>query len=293
MLDKQQIFATLDQLAFNPEDYILVCGAACVIYGIRQQTHDIDLACSEAMMDELVKQGYPVIQESTRRLCKMGDIDIFEKWPCEHKVKIEGYYVQSIEDLQKDKLRLNREKDQLDIQRIHDYRCAQKLRLANNEDLDDILQIINEAKQKLANQQIDQWQYGYPNRETFKQDIKKNQLYVYEDTQVIGVMSLIFGEEKTYRQIDGQWLNDNAYATIHRLAVKQDYQKSNVASSMIAAARFIAHSKGIHSLRGDTHHHNKDMRKCLERNGFVYCGVIQLEEQSGELSRMAYQCDFQ
>lgn len=292
MLDKQQILAKLSQLEFNPEHYVLVCGVACVFYGIRKQTQDIDLACTEAMMDELEKQGYPIIRNETRRLCKYNDIDIFEKWKCHHKVLVEGYYVQSIEDLQRDKLRLNREKDQLDIARIQQYLCASKLRLATLKDVDTILKIANEAKLSLAELNIDQWQYGYPNQATFTTDIQNQELYVYQENAVLGFMMLSFREEKTYRVIDGKWLNEQPYATIHRLAISESAKQRKIASQMIEAAKFIAYTNEVHSLKADTHAGNYIMQKCLEKNGFEYCGVIQLDEREGDLSRLAYQCDF-
>ena len=62
-----------------------------------------------------------------------------------------------------------------------------KIQLSTFEDIPAIIAIINDAKEYLASQKIDQWQNGYPNAEQVANDIKKNESYVVindEDTCV-------------------------------------------------------------------------------------------------------------
>ena len=87
--------------------------------------------------------------------------------------------------------------------------------------------------------------------------------------------------DPTYAKIeDGQWLNDEVpYGTIHRLASAGD--RRGVASEVIAWC--LEHCE---SLRADTHADNKIMQHLLEKNGFVRCGIIHVEDGT---PRVAYQ----
>ena len=42
------------------------------------------------------------------------------------------------------------------------------------------MKIINQGKEKLKNEDIDQWQNGYPNEESIKRDIENSYSYVIE-----------------------------------------------------------------------------------------------------------------
>jgi len=44
--------------------------------------------------------------------------------------------------------------------------------------------------------------------------------------------------------------------------------------------------KGIHSIKIDTHEQNISMQRLLDKNGFQYCGVIFVADQS---PRVAYE----
>ena len=70
-----------------------------------------------------------------------------------------------------------------------------------------------------------QWEKGFPpNEESFKDDLINNEIYVATiDNVVVGVMTfLLFGEED-YKEIDGCWINEDKYLTIHRIAVSKEY----------------------------------------------------------------------
>lgn len=122
------------------------------------------------------------------------------------------------------------------------------------------------------NGNMNQWTGGYPSESQILEDIKKGNLYVEENEEGIqGVFAFIVGEEPTYREIDGEWLNERPYGTIHRLASNGRYPGF--------ADRCFAFCAKIHAeLRADTHADNLPMQRGLERNGFRYCGIIHLED---------------
>ena len=140
-------------------------------------------------------------------------------------------------------------------------------------DLVGIMEIVNEAKAYLKSQKINQWQDGYPNPDSFKEDLQNDRLYVLkEDNELLGQFVLV-EKEPTYTVIDGKWLNDEPYVAVHRIAIKNERKGQNCAGFI-----FNYLKKQYANIRIDTHKENHSMRACLAKNGFKYCGVIILAD---------------
>ena len=122
-MNKKDIISELEKFPFDRNEYWLITGSAMVLYGIREQTHDIDMGCTEKMADLLEKEGYLCkITSEGRRYFKYGElIEIFEGWICDHADEVEGYQVISIRGLIEMKRSLGREKDLRDIKLIEEY----------------------------------------------------------------------------------------------------------------------------------------------------------------------------
>lgn len=162
------------------------------------------------------------------------------------------------------------------------------VRTATIEDLDKVLEIYNDAIGKFEVEGTYQWKRGYPNKDTFIDDIKNNKIFACTRLgEIVGVITAILGGEADYDVIDGKWLNDEDYLTIHRVAVKKEYLGYGVASALFDYAKKYAKSQGLNNIRIDTHERNNDMKKLLSRHGFKMCGVITLRKKQ-EL-RDAYQ----
>lgn len=147
------------------------------------------------------------------------------------------------------------------------------------DDIPQIMKIVRLAQSYLKEQKVDQWQDGYPKEGTFEEDIKNGVSYVYEkEGRVIGTLALIFEKEPTYEVIyDGAWeTEDIPYATIHRIAVQEEYKGNGIAGEMLAEAEKICKGQKVHSIRIDTHKENRSMQNWLKKNGFEYCGWIYL-----------------
>lgn len=126
-----------------------------------------------------------------------------------------------------------------------------------------------------------QWGDSYPEEDMLRRDLAEEQLYVLEsgDGQLRGVFALIAGEDPTYGEIDGAWLNDLPYLSIHRVA------SSGVTPGI--TRRIVDWSFGrCRNLRIDTHPDNRPMRRAIERCGFTRCGIIRYFDGS---PRIAYQ----
>ena len=120
MLDKKQIIARLEELHLDDTKYWLITGGAMVLYGLREQTSDIDLGCTSDLADLLQQEGFPVerMPDGTRKIVVAEDVEIFENWLEDRVERFEGVPVISIQGLIEMKRALGREKDFGDIQLI-------------------------------------------------------------------------------------------------------------------------------------------------------------------------------
>lgn len=149
-------------------------------------------------------------------------------------------------------------------------------RKATVDDLEQIMAILDQARDDLRLAGVDQWQNGYPNEAIISADINNDNSYVLEkDNKIFGTVALEFDGDPNYNKIyEGAWLTEQAYAAIHRIAILREAKGQGLASQMIAS--IIKHSKArkVDSIRVDTHEDNKAMQRMLKKNGFEYCGVI-------------------
>lgn len=162
-------------------------------------------------------------------------------------------------------------------------------------DLSAVMAIIEEARRTIAALGIDQWQNGSPDRATMEADIALGQgRVVVLDGHIVGTFALIFDGEPTYGVIEqGAWSQPDRneagawdYLAIHRVAVSVASRGSGVSTAIIRYAEETARARGRSALRIDTHEGNVVMRRMLEKHGFVYRGVIRLE--NGD-PRVAYE----
>lgn len=147
-------------------------------------------------------------------------------------------------------------------------------------DIENIMEIITQAQDYLKSKGIDQWQNNYPNMETIKNDIcNKDGYIVLENENIVGYVVVSFNKEKSYEKVyGGQWISNNEYAVIHRLAVHKNYRGKDVSTIIIESVEKLCLVKNIKSIKVDTHEYNKSMQKLLKKNSFIYCGVIFLED---------------
>ena len=166
------------------------------------------------------------------------------------------------------------------------------LKLATTNEIDIIMNIINDAKAYLKQQSLSQWNLedGYPRKEDMLRDIKNNNCYLYlEDDVVIGCMSIIFTPDENYYEINGEWLSNQKYASIHRIAINNNYHNKNIGVKMLLETEEIVKNKNVFSIKIDTHKDNIPMSKTIEKAGYTYCGIITLKRSNIDNLRNAYE----
>ena len=156
-----------------------------------------------------------------------------------------------------------------------------RLQLSTTSDIQNILQIINDAKVYLKSQKIDQWQNGYPNQTQIERDIANNESYVLinDTNQVIATSMFSIRPEPTYKVIDGEWKikESEKYGVIHRLAIDKNYRKKGIASHLLNEFHLLLDKQQIRSLKIDTHEDNHEMQCLVKKLGYAYCGIIYTE----------------
>lgn len=156
------------------------------------------------------------------------------------------------------------------------------IRSAKEEDIEEIMALYEQARGYMAeNGNPGQWINGYPAREDVEKDMNRNVLYICESANgTEGVFMFDIGEEPNYRKIeDGSWLNEEPYGFLHRIASAG--RKKGVASFCV---QWCLNRCG--NMRGDTHKDNKSMQRVFEKNGFIPCGTVYMEDGT---PRIAYQ----
>lgn len=159
------------------------------------------------------------------------------------------------------------------------------IRKAKREDLPRLIGIYDHARAFMASVgNASQWGDGYPLPCQLEEDIELGRLYVVCDAEDIphGAFAFILGEDPSYGAIDGAWLNDRPYGTIHRLA-----GDGTTPGLFRACLEFC--QKINPNIRADTHYNNKIMQHLLEKHGFVRCGEVNLDKKEGDSIRIAYQ----
>jgi RimJ/RimL family protein N-acetyltransferase len=162
-----------------------------------------------------------------------------------------------------------------------------KIRPMKEQDIPTLLKLYDHARRYMVeNGNPNQWPEWYPSREILQDDIK-NGGYVILDKNIDDDKAVIIGafilEENAYEEaydiIEGQWLNEEPYAVIHRCATLHNQK---------GIGQFFMDwcFKKASNIRVDTHKDNIPMIKFLEKNDFTYCGIVHYENAG---DRLAYQ----
>lgn len=151
------------------------------------------------------------------------------------------------------------------------------IRLANMNDIDDIMQCIYDARAFLKASGLTQWNgpLGYPDIPTLVSDIENKIAYVcIRNNELCGV-AIYAGVEPEYNSPLAKWLTsgDN-YTTIHRIAVSNKYRGTGVGKELMLYAEEYAKGIGNSSIRIDTHPMNKAVLGLVTSLGYTNCGEI-------------------
>jgi len=123
-----------------------------------------------------------------------------------------------------------------------------------------IWEILAAAIERRKADGSDQWQDGYPNKAVVADDLSKQYGYV-----------LVEG-----KTIEGQWLSNEDFIVIHRVAIAPDHLGKGLVQTMLTYIEELAKEQHIHSLRADTNFDNAAMLHLLQKMGYHYCGEVMM-----------------
>jgi len=149
------------------------------------------------------------------------------------------------------------------------------LQKATESDLPVIWEMLQDAIARRKAEGSEQWQNGYPNEQTARDDIAAGNAYLLVDEGVVvACAAILFGNEPAYDAIDGRWLTDGDYAVVHRVARSGKAASKGVATRLFKLTEDLCIENGIRSIRLDTNFDNTAMLRILDALGYSYCGEI-------------------
>lgn len=149
------------------------------------------------------------------------------------------------------------------------------LRKATPSEAPIIWSILQQAIEQRRLDGSDQWQDGYPNKQTVQDDLKNGYAYVYEiNNEIAAYAAIIFDEDPAYNDIKGQWLTNDDYVNIHRVATAHNLKRQGVAIQLFKKIETLCLEHDVYSIKIDTNFDNVPMLKIMDRLNYTYCGEV-------------------
>ncbi|KAF2079050.1 GNAT family N-acetyltransferase [Flavobacterium sharifuzzamanii] len=149
------------------------------------------------------------------------------------------------------------------------------LRKAVLSEIPAIWEILQDAIEQRRLDGSSQWQDGYPNELSIKNDIENGYGYVFtENESILAYAAIIFDKEPAYENIEGKWLTDGNYTVMHRVAVSKLAKGKGIATKLFESIEGLSVENKIYSIKVDTNFDNTPMLKILDRLKYTYCGEV-------------------
>ena len=122
-MNKNELLNLADSLELPKNEYCILSGGSLLMYGLREQTNDLDIDITHKGFDLIKSKFCPILMDdSTKRYKLTENIECFLVQNLESDIDfVDGYPCQSLPSVLKFKQKLNREKDQKDIIAIKKY----------------------------------------------------------------------------------------------------------------------------------------------------------------------------
>lgn len=160
-------------------------------------------------------------------------------------------------------------------QSLFTFQLMMNLRKAIPSQIPVIWEILQQAIARRKKDGSNQWQDGYPNENSVLSDIEKGYGYVVElDNEIVAYSAIIFDIEPAYTAIEGNWLTNDKYVVIHRVATSDKVKGKGVATQLFQMIEDVAIQNDVFSIKVDTNFDNVPMLKILEKLGYTYCGEV-------------------
>lgn len=147
-------------------------------------------------------------------------------------------------------------------------------RLAMENDIDNICEMVEEAVSTMIKNNIFQWDELYPVKEDFLTDIGNHELYMGLIDEEIAIIYVINAKcDPEYNDADWKY-KKGEHRMIHRLCVNPKYQRMGVAERTLRHIENDLKRQGISAIRLDTFSGNPFALKLYAKMGYEIIGHV-------------------
>jgi len=150
-----------------------------------------------------------------------------------------------------------------------------------------IFDMYSAAIENMENQGIHQWDEIYPDKETLRQDILLNQMYIGEKDNNIAVC-FVLNEECDEEYNNASWICPDArFCIIHRLCVIPLFQNQGIAGQTMEYIENLCKSQEYNSIRLDCFTENPYSLRLYNKAGYSVTGYAEWRKGRFELREKA------
>ena len=143
---------------------------------------------------------------------------------------------------------------------------------AQDGDKDEVMQLLNAAKENMKENGLDQWDEIYPAISDVAKDIKEGTLtLVKQGGKLVAVYTLNKHQDAAYKFGNFKDNSDN-FIVLHRLCVKPEYRGMGIAARTLRHIDEEVLKEGFSSIRLDVFTKNPRAVKLYESAGYSYAG---------------------
>jgi len=142
------------------------------------------------------------------------------------------------------------------------------IELADKTDIDEVMILTGKINQNLLQNNMTQWNNGYPNKEVYLKDIELKSMYkmLNDKGQIIGFGSINQNQHPNFAEANWQD-KSKGFRLIYRLGIDPEYQNNGLAGKMMDFLEDIAVSQNASSIRlGALSTYDKVVNFYLKRN---------------------------
>lgn len=156
------------------------------------------------------------------------------------------------------------------------------IRKATAGDIELIMQVVDDVVKVMNEQGSFQWDDTYPLVSDYQKDLRRDELYVYQESEIIfGVCTISKRGHEEYDQI--AWSQHDNALTLKRLAVDPNARGKGIADKFFQFAETVATELNANHLTTDTFAENQYAQKLFKRNGFRFVQARREEKEATEL----------
>lgn len=147
-------------------------------------------------------------------------------------------------------------------------------RLANIEDLPDVLRLFKHAVSDMCVRGIQQWDEFYPTEQLLRGDIESRQMYVLVCDGII-VSAAVINEKQDEGYETADWTyKEEKVAVLHRVCVSPVQQNRGFGKETVLFAEKVMKDGGYTAVRLDAFSQNASALKLYEGLGYTRAGEV-------------------